>query len=292
MDRIVVGFDGTTSAWRALDWAADRAAKRGAALDVVEAIDTRLGGAVFGPRFDVTTAAEQELQEAERHVHAIQPDVPASFRWVSGPPGSALPAAAKGAHLLVVGTDRRIGGEGAHIGSLPLKVAAKAGCTVAVIPDYPRPERNVVVVGVDRSSFSRSALELAVTEASWLQARIDAVHAWDVPESFQRALDAGREVDRIHLDAEERVIRDAVADVPIAREADITPYVVQDNPAAALIAQASGAALLVVGTRGRGRFSASMLGSVSHDVLQNLPCPVLVTPREYPFVIGGSEDNS
>lgn len=279
--RIVVGFDGTTAAWRALDWAARRADERGAMLDVVDAVDSRFGAAVFGPRFDVSTTTEEELREARSHVGALAPGVTARFRWVDGPPADALRAASDGAQLLVVGTDKRVGVESSRIGSLPLKVAAKAGCTVAVIPDHPRPTRNTVVVGIDDSSFSRSALDFAVAEAGWLGAGIEAVHAWDVPVAFQRALDAGREVDSAHLDSERRVIPDVVADVPIARTAHIVPYLQRANPAVALIEQADGAAALVVGSRGRGPLAASMLGSVSHDVLQNLPCPVFVCPEEY-----------
>ena len=282
--RTVVGFDGTSSAWRALDWAASRVRARGGTLDVVMALDTRLGAAVFGPHADISTAAEAELRQAKAHVKATAPGTQADFRWVDGPPAGGLLRAADGASLIVVGTDRRVDGTGARIGSLPLRVAAKAECTVAVIPDAPAPERNVVVTGIDRSSYARSALALAVTEASWLGAEVEAVHAWDVPEMFDRALDEGQTPDERFLEAENAVIPDAVDDVPIAREATIVPVVVRQNPAAALIERGRGAALVVVGTRGRGRFASAMLGSVSHDVLLDLPCPVLVTPKEYGFV--------
>ena len=286
--RTMVGFDGSPSAWRALDWAVARVARRGGSLDVVEAIDSRFGSAVFGPRFDFATSVDEGLREAQAHVRALAPDVPATFRWVDGPPGGALTPAAEGASLLVVGTDKRPGAEGARVGSLPLKLAAKAGCTVAVVPDSPRPERNLVVVGIDRSSYARSALALAVSEATWLGAGIEAVHAWDVPETFQRALDDGQKVDSAFLEHEEAVVPDAIADVPIARDAAITPVLVRRNPATALVERAIGAAELVVGTRGRGRFAASLLGSVSHDVLLNLPCPVLVIPKEYSFTVPGT----
>ncbi|MGH1548785.1 universal stress protein [Leifsonia poae] len=286
----VVGFDGTASSWRALDWALARVRQRGGALDVVTALDTRLSGAVFGPHLDLSETVEAQLRQARGHVRALTPDIAAAFHWVDGSPAAALVRESDAASLLVVGTDRRIDGGGPHIGSLPLRVAAKARCTVAVIPAAPEPERNTVVVGIDRSSFARSALALAVTEASWLGGTVEAIHAWDVPVMFQAALDAGAEPDPEHVRREEQVVADAIADVPIAREARIEPRVVRQNPAAALVSAGAGAALLIVGTRGRGRVAAAMLGSVSHDVLLNLPCPVLVTPREYAFSVPELDD--
>lgn len=288
--RTVVGFDGSPSAWRALDWAVDRVVERGGALEVVHAIDTRLGGAVFGPRFDLETTVETGLKQARNHVHALAPDVTVQVRWAEGPPASALLGAAAGAALLVVGTDKGPLLSGARIGTLPLKLAAKADCVVAVIPASPRPERNVVVVGVDRSAFARSALALAVTEASWSGAQVEAVHAWDVPEALHSAIESGEHADPAFLKREQAVIPEAVADVPIARAAPITPILVRKNPAQALIEQGTGAVAIVVGTRGRGRFASSLLGSVSHDVLLNLPCPVLVTPKEYSFVVPSGSD--
>jgi len=39
------------------------------------------------------------------------------------------------------------------------------------------------------------------------------------------------------------------------------------------------AAMLVIGTRGRGSVKAAVLGSVSRDLLRSAPCPVMVVPR-------------
>jgi nucleotide-binding universal stress UspA family protein len=221
----------------------------------------------------------------------MAPDVTVEAHWVEGPPAGALLRESGTAALLVVGTDKRPDRPGTRIGTLPLKLAAKSECPVAVIPESPAPERNVVVVGLDRSGYARSALALAVTEASWRGAQIEAVHAWDVPEAFQRALDSGENVDAAFLERERAVVTEAIAEVPIARTAPIEPVVVRQNPAAALVERGVDAAVIVVGTRGRGRFVSSLLGSVSHDVLLNLPCPVLVTPKEYAFVVPSTPDD-
>lgn len=56
----------------------------------------------------------------------------------------------------------------------------------------------------------------------------------------------------------------------------MTRTVVSGNPAQALIDQAEGASLLVVGDRGYSGFKAAVLGSVSSRVTQHSPCPVVV----------------
>jgi nucleotide-binding universal stress UspA family protein len=46
------------------------------------------------------------------------------------------------------------------------------------------------------------------------------------------------------------------------------------------------AELVVVGSRGRGRIKAALLGSVSNDLIGVAPCPVLVVPPQAPSPSG------
>jgi nucleotide-binding universal stress UspA family protein len=59
-------------------------------------------------------------------------------------------------------------------------------------------------------------------------------------------------------------------------EVEVRRVVERDRPAPALLEQAAGAQLVVVGSRGRGGLAGMLLGSVSHNVLHHSPCPVLV----------------
>ncbi len=129
-----------------------------------------------------------------------------------------------------------------------------------------------IVVGVDGSEQSQEALQWAVDEARRRDATVEAVYAWhqawvapthilgDVEPFAQKALE--------QLDA-------AIAAV------DTTGVTVERKlmtcPAAqALIHEGKGAALLVVGSRGRGGFSGLLLGSVSLQAAHHAPCPVVI----------------
>jgi nucleotide-binding universal stress UspA family protein len=60
---------------------------------------------------------------------------------------------------------------------------------------------------------------------------------------------------------------------------DIEGLVIEGEPGPALckLARETGAAAIVVGSRGRGGIKRAFLGSVSDYVVRNAPCPVVVT---------------
>src|SRR5689334_11297022 len=122
-----------------------------------------------------------------------------------------------------------------------------------------------VVVGVDGSPASRAALEQAWMRAARSGARLDVVsvlpaqHAWSRPApDVQRRDEALADTELRARSLVEEVVAEGLAGAVAVRV-----RAVAGSPAAVLVAAAEAAAVLVVGSRGRGAVRSSVLGSVA-----------------------------
>jgi len=139
-----------------------------------------------------------------------------------------------------------------------------------------------IVVGVDGSPGSDTALRWALKLAQESGARLEAVAAWelsygwidgywpDVERWSKEAAAAAAEM----LD---KAIASATHDRP--EYAETIRTVVEGPPARVLLDRSQGADLLVVGSRGRGGFSGLLLGSVSQQCVHHAKVPVAVVPQ-------------
>jgi nucleotide-binding universal stress UspA family protein len=136
----------------------------------------------------------------------------------------------------------------------------------------------VVVVGVDGSPESQRALRWAAAEAGRRRAALNVVHAWMTPYPLNPP-DYFTDPAPFRTRGAE-MLEHAVASLALPEPAptEVRPVLVQEYPSKALLHAAEGAALLVVGSRGRGGFSGLLLGSVSHNCVQRARCPVVVIP--------------
>jgi nucleotide-binding universal stress UspA family protein len=133
-----------------------------------------------------------------------------------------------------------------------------------------------IVVGVDGSPGSLAALGWALREASSRGLAVHAVAAWECPieSSFGDMATVG---DFPPVVAAEEVLVSALADTGVAGDdPTVTTASLEGHPAEVLMRMASGAELLVVGSRGHGRIFGALLGSVSHYVAAHAACPVVV----------------
>ena len=281
--RIVVGVDGSPGSKRALRWAAQEATWRHARLDAVCAWSVPYqtyeeGGYIDPvPHEEVARATVQEAVESLTSPDTARPDIRAVA--AHGEPAPALLEAAAGAELLVVGSRGHGGFVGLLVGSVSQRCVDHATGPVAVIPHaWAGDTSGRLVVGVDGSDASQRALQWAVDEARWRDARLDVVHAYEFSKVVA-AFGASPEADRNGLEqATQGLLEDmvgaATGDAPRPRHLEL--IAAPGAPVPALLEAARGADLLVVGSRGRGTFHGLTLGSVSQQCLHHAPGPVVV----------------
>ncbi len=135
-----------------------------------------------------------------------------------------------------------------------------------------------IVVGVDGSPSSVTALRWAVRQAGLTGGTVDAVIAWHYPPSGGGYGWAPAAVmDEANYDEiAAKTLAEAVSEAGPLAGVSIRQHVVADLPAPALLSAAAGADLLVVGCRGHGGFAGALLGSVSQHCVHHAPCPVVV----------------
>jgi nucleotide-binding universal stress UspA family protein len=301
---IVVGYDGSRSSQQALDWAATEATARDRALQVVHVVaDTTVAPSAFvapgyGLGADMYPATDpdvfvkignEKLQAAVQHVRNTAPDLQIDTQVLIGQPEGALLdhlEELEDGVVVVVGNRGDSGLSELLIGSTAAKLATHAPCPVVVVRPAPEglqasEEAGRVVVGVDGSPVSTAAVEFAFEEASIRRLGLSAVHAWtpafrDLPpgqsgELMKSMVVADFEGDELRLVGESMAgWRERYPEV------DVRQILFNGEPTEGLVAASAGAALLVVGTRGRGGFKSRLLGSVSRDLLHQAACPVAV----------------
>lgn len=143
MAGITVGFDGSHSAQRALEWAMSEAAVRHAPLTVLTVHPVAVSGWTGSPIIVPEDApeAEKARQAAEDAVAKAaaelgQPGTGAvTVRAVSGHPSEELIKASGDADLVVVGSSGMSGIRRLLLGSVSNAVLHHARCPVVIIPD-------------------------------------------------------------------------------------------------------------------------------------------------------------
>lgn len=132
MKHILVGFDGSTNARRALEEALD-VARADTRITVVAAAQAPASpGDVLPVGAEVLEERQRELEDARRRLAELGRD--AEFVAVSGAPADVLveEAEKRGADLIVVGRRGLDGAERLVMGSVSSKVARTAGCSVLI----------------------------------------------------------------------------------------------------------------------------------------------------------------
>lgn len=285
---VVVGVDGSASALHATRWAAREARRRDAPLRLVHACQlapVRQPRQVAVPPDYQAAVLEQGrhwLSEASDAARQAVPGLAVATDLHDGVAADVLITESNTAQLMVMGS-RGLGGfKSLLVGSVAIALSTHGHCPVVVMhsatPNGVPPEDGPIVVGVDGSELSDAALTFAFEAAAARAVPVIAVHTWlDMNMSGAWAVPM-ESIDWDGLQkAEERLLTERlVAWREKFPHVEVRPIVLRDRPDRALLEQAAGAQMLVVGSRGRGAFTGMGLGSVSQTLLHHAECPVAV----------------
>ncbi|MFJ8142345.1 universal stress protein [Streptomyces sp. NPDC096013] len=270
--HVVVGVDGSLISVRALDWAADEAARRGVELRVVYAVpDTDKSGPV--------------LASAVTRLTARHPELSVVTKGAVGGPVRTLVRESEGADLTVVGTRGMGGIAGLLFGSVSLRLAAQVrGPVLVVRGDHRCDDGGPVLLGLEGDDDEDAAL-YAFQEAERRGVPLSVLHSWThrhvTPElpSLLPAMSPGQEQLAQQGRAEDSVTRFSLARLserhPVVRVENRT---VRTGPAHALLEATRDCALVVVGAHHRTHRFGPRLGPVANTLLHRSHCPVAVVP--------------
>jgi nucleotide-binding universal stress UspA family protein len=292
--RVVVAYDGSESAQAAVRWASSEAARRNVGLTLLHSIMPPITSSSFGASLPAPLDILQELKEAaDREMADVASALDVPRGTVSsveiGSPSSVIVEASMDAALVVMGSRGRGGFSGLLLGSVSDQVAGHTRCPVVIVRAESATNGSAgssnIVVGVDGSPTGQAALRFACETARTNQWSVTAVHAWQTP-NYELLVVAGTpERPRIPElnEAEVRLSSEALAGVREEfPEVTINEHVENADPSSAILSAAQDAALIVVGSRGRGSFTGALLGSVSRSVLHRAHVPVAIVPEPKP----------
>ncbi|MEP7112883.1 MAG: universal stress protein [Ilumatobacteraceae bacterium] len=279
--RVTVGFDGSNPSLDAVWWAADEAVARGAHLRIVSCYQislagiTAIGWAATEAYAALMVATENGLVEIRDAVVGKYPGLEITAEPFAGQAGMVLVDNVDADDLVVVGASRHEGVTAFWLGSTSRHVVRHSPCPVVVVRggvNQRHPDR--IVVGVDGSPASDSALEWAGDEADRRQVDLVVVHGWSYPYlSVDEASSAARDLTKVDAAC---VLDRAVESARERFSAEVTGELVEQSAVTALLDTARGGDLLVLGSRGRGAIVAGLFGSTVSSVLDRCSMPVAV----------------
>ncbi|WP_104181031.1 universal stress protein [Arthrobacter sp. B0490] len=270
---VLVGYDGSDGAKRAVLWASRYAVAAQLPLVVVHCwawpFFTRDLGPVAGVEDSgLRREAERVVAEGEGLATRAEPDLPVSARLVVGFAPETLTRLSAGASLLVTGTRGFGGFAELLIGSVSLRLASSASCPIVVVREA-RPTYDTVVAAVDGSPASDRATATAADLARTLRKRLVLLHV----RVHRRRKAAG-----LPVEGRDPLLERAATLLGAADDLSVTEESVAGTSAAGLIVQRSTTACCVIlGARG-GNVPGARFGSTVHAVLHHAKENIGIVP--------------
>ncbi|MGW0605010.1 universal stress protein [Streptomyces sp. NPDC002640] len=295
---IVAAIDGSPASRAAADWAAREAGLRGLPLKLVKVWEPLPDTLAATTASDTTTLEHwsgKVLRAAAEETTARHPGLEVLEELIAGRPAEALPEAAAGAELLVLGS-RGLGRLGGFlVGSVGLSVVARSRTPVVLVragenaADEYLPGTGEgagrrfgpVVLGLDTERAGDDVTAFAFEEAARRGAPLHVVRSWALPPYTVHAVAAA-------ADLYEQYARDMAALLTETllpwREKYPSVEVVEVSRTGGvvdhLLDAAAGASLVVLGRRIRRSPLGTHIGPVAHAVLHHATAPVAVVAHD------------
>lgn len=272
-DVVIVAVNGGPGSTAALAWALQWTRHTEQPLLVCTIFDAEL----FQPSA-VEPGRDEVLRRARADVERLDPSARPEYRVLFGRPRDVLVDLSEDAAMIVLGAHEDEPVIGPFHGTLPLRVADRASCTVVVVPSDWSGRRGNVVVGVDYETDDE-AIRFGVLAARASGAPLELVHGWQAVGYAAGGYYSWFETTEPIIEDAENDLREIAEPIRRAHpDLPLTTLAAEGRGADVLLDRAEFAELLVVGTHRRMAVVGMMLGSVSHDLIVNLPCPVAVVP--------------
>ncbi|MBB2892737.1 universal stress protein [Flexivirga oryzae] len=278
LGAVLVGLDESAESARALSWAATEARRRRWPLHLMHVVHDAAW--IYSTSTTTNYPMTPVVRDAVVMLSDWHPDLPVTWSQPAGDPAALLADGAHAARVTAVGSRGRGAVSDAVLGSVTTQLIAQTRCPVAVLragtpiahPDAP------VVVGVGHDTLSLPLLDAAFEQASSRHVDLVVVHAWQldgptIADHLELQGLTAEGAQRHEAGLLTRMVADLAQDHP---EVEVSTHAVRDGAARTLGRHAADAALLVVGSRGRGEIGGAILGSVSQSVIRSATCPVLV----------------
>jgi nucleotide-binding universal stress UspA family protein len=138
----------------------------------------------------------------------------------------------------------------------------------------------LIIVGIDGSPLSETALEYAVEEARLRKGNLRVTYAYPVLASGLTGSTGNDYYQQVESEAK-TFLQGVMAKAPSIEGVNVEWLAVPGNPSEVLIEASREATLLVIGSRGVGGFMGLLMGSVSTQCVHYSHCPVLVVREEH-----------
>lgn len=141
--------------------------------------------------------------------------------------------------------------------------------------------KGLMLVALDGSPSSITALKWAAKHASGLKMKVEAVNVWEHVDSTLIVAGMGFGSDAYVGESDpkvwsEQILKESVADAFGKDSEGVRTTSVEGGVVRTLVEMSKGADLLVMGSRGHGKFTDLILGSVSASCSAKSKCPVLI----------------